>query len=132
YTKADHDTRPEHDAPEILRVDLAQTLLELHASGARDLAWLDAPKAESVSAAEGLLARLGAVDASGAVTDIGRRMLSFPLHPRQARLLVEAERRGVAEEGCVVAALVGERDLRSSSKTRFDGPARGPRSSDVA
>src|SRR4029079_7430670 len=82
YTKADYDARPEHDTPEILRVDLAQTLLELHASGARDLAWLDPPKPEGAAASEELLARLGAVDAGGEVTAIGRRMLSFPLHPR--------------------------------------------------
>jgi ATP-dependent helicase HrpB len=125
YTKADHDTRPDHDTPEILRADLAQTFLELHAAGARDLAWLDPPKADAVAAADALLARLGAIDAQGAITEVGRRMLSLPLHPRQARLLVEAERRGVAEEGCVLAALVGERDLRTASKTRFDGPRGG-------
>ena len=38
-------------------------------------------------------------------------MLRFPLHPRQARMLVEAERQGVASDGAIVAALVGERDL---------------------
>jgi ATP-dependent helicase HrpB len=125
YTKADHYARPEHDMPEILRVDLAQTLLELHASGARDLTWLDPPRPDAVASAEELLTRLGAVDAKGAITTVGRRMLSLPLHPRQARLLVEAERRGVVEEGCVLAALVGERDLRSSSKARFDRHDRG-------
>lgn len=133
YTKPDHDVRPDHDTPEIMRVDLAQTFLELHASvsGPGDLVWLDPPKPESVAAAEGLLARLGAIDTSGQITDIGKRMLTLPLHPRQARLLVEAERRGVPEEGCILAALVGERDLRSSSKTRFDGGSRS-RSSDTA
>ena len=132
YTKADHDARPEHDTPEILRVDLAQTFLELHASGARDLAWLDPPKPESVSAAEALLERLGAIDASGAITDTGKRMLALPLHPRQARLLVEADRRGVAGEGCILAALVGERDLRTSSKTRFEGARHPHAAADVA
>ncbi|MBX3205800.1 MAG: ATP-dependent helicase HrpB [Labilithrix sp.] len=130
YTKADHDARPEHDTPEVMRVDLAQTLLELHAAGARDLAWLDPPKPESVAAAEALLTRLGALDAGGAITATGTRMLELPLHPRQARLLVEASRRGVAEEGCVLAALVGERDLRRSSKARFDERPRP--SADVA
>jgi len=125
YTKADLDQRLDHDTPEILRVDLSQTLLELAASGARDLAWLDPPTAEAVAAASELLGRLGATDAHGEVTEIGRRMLAFPLHPRQARLLVEAERRGVAEEGCILAALVGERDLRAGVKARFDGPGGG-------
>ncbi len=127
YTKADFDTRPEHDTPEILRVDLAQTWLELAASGARDIAWLDAPKPDAVTAAEELLRRLGALDAKGDVTDVGKRMLAFPLHPRQARMLVEAEKRGVAEDGAILAALVGERDLRVAAKTRFDrrGGGRG-------
>ena len=135
YTKADFDARPEHDTPEILRVDLSQTMLELAASGARarEVAWLDAPKAESLAAAEELLSRLGAVDATGGITDIGRRMLVFPLHPRQARMLVEAERRGVGDDGAVLAALVGERDLRASTKARFEGGGGGPpRSLDVA
>lgn len=130
YTKADHDARPEHDTPEILRVDLAQTLLELRAAGTSDLTWLDAPKADAVAAAETLLQRLDAIDAKGQITDVGRRMLGFPLHPRQARLLVEAERRGVGEEGCVLAALVGERDVRTSTKASFGGG--GNRGHDVA
>lgn len=136
YTKADFDARPDHDTPEILRVDLSQTMLELAASGARarDVAWLDAPKPDSLSAAEELLGRLGALTPDGAITDVGRRMLAFPLHPRQARMLVEAERRGVGDDGAVLAALVGERDLRASTKARFEGGrgGGGARSLDVA
>lgn len=131
YTKADFDTRPDHDTPEVLRVDLSQTLLELAEGNARDVAWLDPPKPDSVTAADELLVRLGAIDAKGAVTPTGKRMLAFPLHPRQARMVVEAERRGVGEEGCVLAALVGERDLRVSTKARF-GPRGGGRDLDVA
>lgn len=131
YTKADFETRPDHDTPEILRVDLSQTLLELSEAGARDVAWLDPPKPEALVAADELLSRLGAVDAKGAVTPVGKRMLAFPIHPRQARMVVEAERRGVGDEGCVLAALVGERDLRVSTKARFGGGG-GPRDLDVA
>ncbi len=54
-------------------------------------------------------------------------MLAFPLHPRLARIVVEAEARGVPEEGALIAALVAERDIRSSARgARFDGP-RGAR-----
>src|SRR5207245_7327922 len=60
-----------------------------------------------------LLVRLGAVDAARAVTAIGRRMLRFPVHPRLARMIAEAERRGVGPDGCVLAALAGERDIAS-------------------
>lgn len=130
YTKADHDMRPEHDTPEILRVDLTQTWLELAEANALDLAWLDAPKAEAVAAAEELLTRLGALDANRVLTPRGRRMTAFPVHPRLARLIVEAEERGVAEDAVVLAALLGERDVRLAAKTRIAHT--GPRSVDIA
>ena len=115
YTKHDHDTRRERDAPEVARADLAEAALELHAAGFARLAdfpWFEAPPPAAAEAADELLLRLGAVDARGAVTALGRRMLRFPAHPRQARLLVEAERRGVAREGAILAALLGARELR--------------------
>ncbi|MDI1475815.1 ATP-dependent helicase HrpB [Polyangium sp. y55x31] len=117
FTRGDLLARPEHDTPEILRVDLAETVLELCASGVgplEELPFLDPPPRAAVTAAEELLRRLGAIDEARRVTPLGRRMLRFPAHPRQARLLVEAEARGVAEEGCVLAALLGEREVSVS------------------
>lgn len=113
YTQHDHDTRPMQDAPEVRRLDLADTLLLLAASDVRvdELAWLEAPPVASVEAARALLGRLGAVDERDRVTALGRRMARFPLHPRQSRLVVEGEARGVGRDACVVAALIGERDL---------------------
>jgi ATP-dependent helicase HrpB len=125
YTRADFEARPEHDTPEILRLDLAQTWLELGALGARDVPWLEAPPEASVRAAEELLRRLGATDAGGRITDTGRAMLRFAVHPRAARVVVEGERRGVADDACVAAAILAEGDLRASSKARF-GEGRAP------
>jgi ATP-dependent RNA helicase HrpB len=124
FTRADFDARPDHDVPEIRRADLAQTALELASAGAGDLAWLDPPPEEAWRAAHELLLRLGATDASGAVTDLGRTMLRYPLHPRLARLCIEAAARGVAEDGAIAAALLGERDIRSTHKASFRGPGR--------
>ncbi|MDP9037634.1 MAG: DEAD/DEAH box helicase, partial [Myxococcota bacterium] len=89
YTRADFEARPPHDTPEILRVDLAQTQLDLAALGVRDLAWLEAPPEEHLRAATDLLASLGAIDAKGAPTPTGRAMLRFSVHPRIARVVVE-------------------------------------------
>ncbi len=128
YTKHDLDSRPEHHAPEIERLDLAGTVLELRAAGfdpAR-LPWLDPPPQSSLQAAEDLLRRLGALDARGAVTVTGRACARFPLHPRLARLAVEAARRGFAEDGCAAAALLAERDLRLQGKLRASGSPTGP------
>ncbi|HEX6838020.1 MAG TPA: ATP-dependent helicase HrpB, partial [Polyangia bacterium] len=113
YTQHDHDTRPLQDAPEVRRLDLADPLLLLASTGVRadELGWLEAPPAAAVDAARTLLVRLGALDEEERITPLGRRMMRFPLHPRQARLVVEAEARGVGRQGCVVAALIGERDL---------------------
>ncbi len=132
YTAADFAARPAHEAPEIERLDLAEAALALHAAGITDLAsfdWFEAPPAPALAAAEKLLRRLGAIDERGELTAIGKRMSNFPLHPRQSRLLVEAEARGVGGAGCVIAALIGERDIRAStilqdqSKRRSAGAA---------
>jgi hypothetical protein len=124
YTRGELDARPEHDAPEIARADLAAPLLLLCAAGVRDpaaLPWVDAPPPAAVAAAEKLLSLLGAIDEQRRPTEVGRRMLDFPLHPRLARVVVEAEALGVGEDGAALAALLGERDLVAAS-FRDSGP----------
>jgi ATP-dependent helicase HrpB len=122
YTKGDFLSRFDHEAPEVARADLAETVLELFAAGVRDargFAWFEAPPAAAIDAAEALLARLGATH-EGAITKTGERMLRFPVHPRLGRLLIEAERRGIAKGACAIAALLGERDLTSGSRGTRD------------
>ncbi|MFO0613877.1 MAG: ATP-dependent helicase C-terminal domain-containing protein [Polyangiaceae bacterium] len=133
FTKADELARPAFDAPEIQRLDLAEPILEMVASGVSDplgFRWFEAPDPRRAEAALDLLRRLGAVDAGAGgltLTPIGARMVELPLHPRLARLAIEAEDRGVARDGAMIAGLLGERDARAP-----DGPYRGPaRSSDV-
>lgn len=127
FTAQDFQVRTTHDTPEIQRLDLAEAALELHAAGIADLsdfAWFEAPATQALNAADELLRKLGALDAQGHLTDMGKHLLRFPLHPRQARLVVEAEARGVAPEACTIAALLGERDIHASKL--FTG---GPRAS---
>ncbi|HSN92849.1 MAG TPA: ATP-dependent helicase C-terminal domain-containing protein, partial [Anaeromyxobacteraceae bacterium] len=125
YTRHDHDARPEHDLPEILREDLSETLLAVAAmGGGADLAWLDPPPAAAWEAARLLLARLGAVDGAGSLTALGRRMARYPVHPRLARLVVEAAARGAPAGGALLAAILGERDLRE--RRALEGAALPP------
>ena len=124
YTRLDHDARPAFEVPEIRRADLAETLLSLRASGLlpTEIAWLEAPPDAAREAAENLLARLGAIDSTtGALTLVGRKMSGLPLHPRLARLVLEAASRGAAERGCLAAALVGEREVRVGARGRMHG-----------
>ena len=126
YTQSDHDNRPAFETPELLRSDLAEPLMAIKAAGvpmAAELSWLDPPPQEAVASAEALLRLLGASGEDGSLTDLGRRLLRFPLHPRLARLVVEAEKRGAAEEACELAALLGERDARLDRSTMRSGPS---------
>jgi ATP-dependent helicase HrpB len=114
YTRHDHDTRRAFEVPEIARTDLAAAALELHGAGLAGLGalrWFEPPPSPAQAAAEELVVRLGAVR-DEAITPLGRRMLRFPVHPRLARLICEAEERGVAEPACAIAALLGARELR--------------------
>lgn len=129
YTRADFEARPLHETPEVARADLCEAVLALAASGVADrrrFPFFEAPPPASLEAAERLLLDLGATDGSGHLTGVGRRMLAFPLHPRLARLVVEGERRGVGREAATAAAVLGERDIRRSARTRLDGPRGKP------
>ncbi len=141
WTESGHLNRPARNTPEIQRADLAEVVLLLHSLGVRQAAtfdWLDAPDKAAVLRAERLLHILGALEGEqGAeslgsdLTPVGRQMLRLPMHPRFARLLVEASRRGCVPAACLCAALVSGRDLlmrvnrddRSSADARelFEG-----------
>jgi ATP-dependent helicase HrpB len=115
WTEADHGQRAAQDPPEIARVDLSEAVLLLKAGGVEDVArfpWPDPPDSRSLSRAFGLLVDLGAMEAAdGRVTDTARRMLAFPVHPRYARMMVEASDRGCLGEIALIAALAQERSI---------------------
>ncbi|RMF71075.1 MAG: ATP-dependent helicase HrpB [Alphaproteobacteria bacterium] len=97
--------------PEIRVADLAPLLLQLHHWGVeepRALTWIDAPPPGQLQVAAELLRTLGALDDHGRLTADGRRMAEFPCHPRLARLLIEAGRRGCPALGAALVALLEE------------------------
>jgi ATP-dependent helicase HrpB len=84
-----------------------------------------APKA--LERALTLLRDLGALDAAGAPTPLGLRMLSFPVHPRYARMLLAAGERGAVRPVALIAAIAQGRPLlvRNAGKEAA-GPAPRP------
>ncbi len=120
WSEAEQSERPQQDLPEIKRLDLSEVVLTLKAAGIGDLPsfrWLEPPGETAVLHAEELLADLGAIE-NGTITDLGRRMLAFPVHPRYSRMLLAAAGHDCVYEACLVAALVQGRELllRSVSK----------------
>jgi ATP-dependent helicase HrpB len=132
WNEAEHAGRRAHETPEILRLDLSALALELRGWGledARALPWLDPPPPAALAAAERLLVDLGAVrERDGTLTAAGTTMLSLPVPPRIARVLVEARRRGCIEDATIIAALASERDIyREWIEGRGIGPQRAAR-----
>ena len=114
WSRVDHAARRPFGAAEISQVDLAPLVLELAAWGdttGASLRWLDPPGPRAVEEARQLLLLLGALDAEGRATDLGRRMADLPLHPRLARMVLAAAKRGRGYDACVLAALLEERDV---------------------
>ncbi|MEO8353933.1 MAG: ATP-dependent helicase C-terminal domain-containing protein, partial [Chthoniobacteraceae bacterium] len=100
--------------PEVRRLDLAEVVLTLKASGVRDVGafrWLEKPDPKSLAQAETLLADLGAINSDGAITALGQRMLAFPAHPRYARMLLAADEQGCVPAVALVAALTQGRGI---------------------
>ncbi len=139
WTEREHGLRAPQELPEVKRLDLSEVVLTLKASGIDDVAnfpWLEKPEPKALERAELLLADLGAISdqaggpgalrpASAAetqqpraertahlrITEIGRKMLRFPVHPRYARMLLAAQDRGCVRTVALMAALTQGRNF---------------------
>jgi ATP-dependent helicase HrpB len=117
WTAHEHLERVAQEAPEVKRLDLAEVVLTLKASGVEDIGnfrWLEPPEPRALQRAEQLLVDLGALQAAGSapsVTAIGRRMLAFPVHPRYARMLLAAQEYRCVRAVALIAALTQGRHL---------------------
>jgi ATP-dependent helicase HrpB len=138
WSEKEWDRMPAYETPEIRRVDLAATVLELHAWGKadpREFGWYETPDEAILTAAEGLLSMFGAIDAAGKITPVGRAIAQLPVHPRLGRLLVAASDQGMLRAGALLAALMSEKDIlrweRESRESLSAGAGRVSGSSDL-
>ncbi|PCG83937.1 ATP-dependent helicase HrpB [Streptomyces sp. WZ.A104] len=102
-------------APEIKVADLAAFALQAACWGdpdASSLALLDPPPAGAMGAAREVLGAVGAVDATGRVTDRGVAMARLGLHPRLARALLDGAAEVGARRAAEVVALLSEEPPR--------------------
>lgn len=129
WTEREHADRAAQELPEVRRLDLAEVVLTLKASGVEDVAafrWLEPPDPRALERALLLLQDLGALDRRGRITTLGRRMLAFPAHPRYARMLLAAHEYGCVPDVVLVAALTQGRNIirraegREMQETRDD------------
>jgi ATP-dependent helicase HrpB len=122
WTEREHAQRALQELPEVKRLDLAEVVLTLKASGIHDVVafpWIENPDANALRRAETLLVDLGALAGpKRQITEMGRKMLHFPLHPRYARMLLEAQTRDCVRPVALMAALTQGRNflIRGTAK----------------
>ncbi|MEO3816114.1 ATP-dependent RNA helicase HrpA [Plantactinospora sp. B24E8] len=121
YDEQDFLGRPEFTDPEILRTNLASVILQMTAIGLGDIAafpFIDPPDRRNIADGVNLLQELGALEAASAadpdrrLTPLGRRLAQLPVDPRLARMVLEGERNGCADEVAVIAGALSIQDPR--------------------
>ncbi|HEX2172500.1 MAG TPA: ATP-dependent RNA helicase HrpA, partial [Dehalococcoidia bacterium] len=120
YSEEDFLSRPEFTDPEILRTNLASVILQMTAAGLGDIErfpFIDPPDHRSIKAGVQLLEELGALDPKQKdprkrLTETGRKLAQFPVDPRLARMVLEADRNGCVREVMVIAAALSIQDPR--------------------
>lgn len=107
--------------PEILEADLLPLALDLAVWGSEDIPWLTPPPSWKLSQCRQVLKGLGALDGTGSITATGRRMASYPCHPRLARMLDSVAGSPVdAALAADLAAIVEDRDPLSTEEYGTD------------
>ena len=126
WTKASEHLMAEQRTAEIEDADLAPMILDIAAFGENDietLPWLTLPPRANVFKAKNLLMQLGAIDESGNITQLGKRMSALPCHPRIARMILATQHSTFNTQhstslACDIAALLEEKDpLADSNNT---------------
>lgn len=121
YAQEDFETRPAFTEPEILRTSLASVVLLMTSLGLGDVEsfpFVEPPASRAVTDGVRLLEELGAIEddrrspGGRRLTPIGRTLARFPLDPRMARMLIEAERLGALREVLIIVAALSVQDPR--------------------
>ncbi|KAH9927562.1 P-loop containing nucleoside triphosphate hydrolase protein [Fomitopsis serialis] len=110
YTERDFMKELEEQThPEILRSNLANTVLELVKLGIKDLVrfdYVDAPAPETLMRALELLNYLAALDDEGNLTPLGHMMADFPLDPQMAKMLIVSPEFKCSNEILTIVAML--------------------------
>lgn len=115
YSEEDYLSRPEYTEPEILRTSLASVILHMAAANLgriETFPFIDPPAPRMIREAWNQLFELQAVDRDERATRLGRRMVSWPLDVRFARILQAAPRHHCLTEALIIAAFSSIQDPR--------------------
>lgn len=95
--------------PEIQRTNLGNVVLLLKSLGIENLLqfdFMDPPPQDNIMNSMYQLWVLGALDNTGELTTLGRKMVEFPLDPPLAKMLIFAEELGCTQEILIVVSML--------------------------
>jgi pre-mRNA-splicing factor ATP-dependent RNA helicase DHX16 len=103
----------EVQTPEIQRINLCNVVLLLKSLGIDDLVhfdYMDPPPTDTLIQALTQLYSLGALDDSGALTKLGRRMAELPIDPLLAKMILASEAHSCTNEILTIASMLSVGD----------------------
>ncbi|SFN36033.1 ATP-dependent helicase HrpA [Nitrosospira briensis] len=115
YSEEDFLARPEFTDPEILRSSLASVILRMKSlkiGEVENFPFLEPPAPRMIADGYQLLAELGAVDDSNALTSIGWKLAKYPIDPKIARMILAAKEENCLSEMLIIASALSVQDPR--------------------
>ncbi len=115
FSEEDYEARDRYTVPEIQRTNLAAVILQtkaLRLGPIERFPFLDPPKPDAVRDGYRTLIELGAIDAKGELTEVGRQLSRLPVDPRFGRMILAAAQEGCLPEVLVIAAALAVQDPR--------------------
>ncbi|XP_027931004.1 probable pre-mRNA-splicing factor ATP-dependent RNA helicase DEAH5 [Vigna unguiculata] len=110
YTESAYrNEMPPTTVPEIQRINLTTTTLNMKAMGITDLLsfdFMDSPSPQALVSAMEQLYSLGALDEEGLLTKLGRKMAEFPLDPPLSKMLLASVDLGCSDEILTIIAMI--------------------------
>ncbi|GAA0173236.1 RNA helicase [Lithospermum erythrorhizon] len=110
YTEsAFHNEMSPTSIPEIQRINLGPTTLNMKAMGINDLLsfdFMDPPSPQALISAMEQLYSLGALDEEGLLTKLGRKMAEFPLDPPLSKMLLASVELNCSDEILTIIAMI--------------------------
>jgi ATP-dependent helicase HrpB len=95
--------------PEILRVDLSSTLLDValwSCDSFNDLNWIDTPSKLNLDHTYNTLKAICVIDDENNITKIGENAIKLGLHPRLSYMILKANDLGYGYEASILAAII--------------------------
>ncbi len=105
---SEYETLTPWPQPAILREQVTHAALQVAAVGRsiRNFAFIDSPPTDKIDKTVSRLKNLRAFDEREAITEIGERLVQFPLPPELAKTLLTAQKFGVLPEAVIVTSVL--------------------------